>query len=79
MITNIDPMKSAITSIASAAAGSLSKYAAFLQFGFISLETANTMFQHMAWLVAIVAGIVSIINGVRDWKLKRKRGKNETD
>lgn len=77
MITNIDPMKSAITSIASAAAGSVSKYAAFLQFGFISLESANTFFQHLAWTVAIIAGIVSIVNGVRQWKFRKKGGKNE--
>lgn len=78
MITNIDPIKSAITSMASAAAGTISKYFAFLQISFISLEAVNTLFQHLAWTVAIFAGIVSIVNGVRGW-FKRKKETNESN
>lgn len=71
MILNIDPLKSAAASIGSAAAGSFTKYYCFAPIGFFSLETANTFFQHAAWSVAIIAGIVSIINGVRTWKKKK--------
>ena len=73
MINEIDPMKSAVTSILSAGFGTFTKYCtAFAPLSFISLQTANTFFQHLAWTVAICAGIVSVINGVRQWKFKRK-------
>mgnify|MGYP006961791789 CR=1 FL=1 len=76
MIANIDPVKSAITSIFSAVIGSWYNY-----FGFcitsMSLSTANTAFQHAAWTVAITAGIVTIINGVRQWKHKPKKDESK--
>jgi len=75
MINEIDPLKSAVTSIVSATFGTFTNYcAAFVPLGFISLQAANTFFQHLAWTVAILAGLVSIINGVRTWRKK----KNET-
>jgi len=72
MIDSIDPLKSALTSIGSAAIGTFSKYCAIIPFGFISLETVNIFFQHLAWTVAILAGIVSIINGCKTWFKKKK-------
>ena len=68
-MTNIEPTKAAITSIFSAAAGTWYNYNVFAVF---TLNTVNTAFQHAAWTVAILAGIVSIINGVRSWKKKDK-------
>lgn len=56
MILDIDPAKSAIASISSAFTGSVMAN--------ISLVEANTAFQHAAWTVAIIAGIVSIVNGI---------------
>ncbi len=77
MIANIDPMKSAITSILSAVIGSWYNYLNYTILNF-SLSSANTAFQHLAWTVAIIAGIVSIVNGMRTWKCKKtKNSKNE--
>ena len=67
MILNIDPMKSAVTSVVSAFAGTTFGYINLL-FANITLTAANTAFQHLAWTTAILAGIVSIVNGVRKWK-----------
>jgi len=74
MIANIDPLKSAVTSIVSATFGTFSNfsYVVFAPLGFISLNAANTAFQHAAWTVAILAGIVSIVNGIRQWTTKKK-------
>ena len=59
MINGIDPIKSAVTSIVSAGFGTFTNYCtAFAPLSFISLQTANTFFQHLAWTVAICAGIV---------------------
>jgi hypothetical protein len=69
---NIEPTKAAITSIVSAGAGTWYNYKFFALF---TLSTANTAFQHAAWTIAILAGIVSIINGVRQWHFKKKRKK----
>jgi hypothetical protein len=67
MIANIDPLKSLCTSLVSLAAGSTSAYAQIHLFN-LSLSTVNTGFQHCAWTVAIAAGIVSVVNGIRKWK-----------
>lgn len=56
MILEIDPAKSAIASILSAMTGTI--------MADITITAANTAFQHAAWTVAIIAGIVSIINGI---------------
>ena len=56
MILDIDPAKSAIASIVSAMTGTVMADA--------TLIGANIAFQHAAWTVAIIAGIVSIVNGV---------------
>jgi uncharacterized membrane protein len=76
MICDIDPMKSAVTSVVSAFAGTTFGYINLI-FANITLSTANTAFQHMAWTTAILAGIVSIVNGVRKWK--RSDPKTKTD
>ncbi len=70
-------MKSAITSILSAVIGSWYNYLSYPILNF-TLSSANTAFQHLAWTVAIIAGIVSIVNGMRTWKYKKtKKQKNE--
>jgi hypothetical protein len=74
MISGIDPAKSAITAILSAAAGTWYNYTSIYLAAF-TLDSANTAFQHAAWTVAILAGLVSIINGVRQWCVKRKNTK----
>lgn len=56
MILEIDPAKSAIASIFSALTGTVMAE--------VTLTATNTAFQHAAWTVAIIAGLVSIINGV---------------
>ena len=56
MILEIDPAKSAIASIVSAITGTVMAE--------VTLTATNTAFQHAAWTVAIIAGLVSIINGV---------------
>jgi len=71
MIANIDPVKSAITSLLSVIAGSSYNYCN-ITLAHLTLSTANTAFQHLAWTVAILAGIVSVINGIRQWKTKQK-------
>ena len=68
MILDIDPAKSAIASIVSAITGTM--------MADLTLINANTAFQHAAWTVAILAGIVSIINGVIkicDWWRNRHK------
>lgn len=56
MILDIDPFKSLIVSISSLLTGTLATK--------ISLMEANTALQHTAWVVAILAGLVSFINGI---------------
>lgn len=66
MILEIDPAKSAIASIVSAMTGTVMAE--------VTLTATNTAFQHAAWTVAIIAGLVSIINGIIkicDWVKKR--------
>ena len=76
MIANIDPLKSLCASLVSLAAGSTSAYAQIHLFN-LSLSTVNTGFQHLAWTVAILAGIVAIINGIR--KMRTPIAKIEKD
>jgi uncharacterized membrane protein YjfL (UPF0719 family) len=74
MIANIDPLKSAVTSVVSAFAGTTLGYIN-LVFANISLSSANTAFQHLAWTTAILAGMVSVINGVRQWRKPKSKEK----
>lgn len=76
MIANIDPVKSAFMSLGSVIAGSTYNYWQNTLAN-ISLSSANTAFQHLAWTVAILAGIVTIINGVRQWKHKKSIPSND--
>jgi len=59
MILNISPFKSAIASIFSAATGSF--YSNIIN---VSTGGIEVFFQYVAWIVAAIAGIVSIINGI---------------
>jgi hypothetical protein len=69
---NIASGKAAIVSITSAAVGQV-----YAWFPMININEANTLFQHLAWTVAILAGIVSIVNGVRKWFVKEKKKETE--
>ncbi len=63
MISNIDPVKSAILSLLGASVGTINNYVATFVIN-VSLDFVNTMFQHAAWTVAILAGCVSAFNGI---------------
>ena len=75
MIENIDPAKSAVAALLSAGAGTWYNYCNSYLLVF-SLDHANTAFQHAAWTVAILAGLVSIINGVKTWVKKKNDASN---
>ena len=74
---DINPLKSAIASILAALTGSVSNYCSTL---LGTDPTIDTMLQRLAWTVAIIAGVMSIINSVRKWCKKEKHvptGENE--
>lgn len=64
---NIDPVKSLITAISSAATGTLLN--AF-PLALVTVAQVGIILQYGAWIIAILAGLVSIINGVRKWFCK---------
>lgn len=66
---DINPLKSAIASILAALTGSVSNYCSTM---LGTDPTIDTMLQRLAWTVAIVAGVVSIINSIRKWCKKDK-------
>ena len=75
MILNISPFKSAFTAISSAIAGTTAEQIEQNS----DLININTAFQHAAWTIAIIAGLISTINGIimlreryKKWKLKNK-------
>lgn len=76
MISQIDPSRSAVASLLSAIIGTASEYVNFsmLTIGWISVDDA---LQRLAWTVAILAGLVAIVNGTRNWFKKVKAVKNE--
>ena len=66
----INEIKSAAVSLCAATFGQISPEIS----GYLTnpnLEMVNTALQHAAWLVAIIAGLVSIVNGTRRWFIKR--------
>ena len=67
---DINPLKSAIASILAALTGSASNYFSTI---LGTDPTIDTMLQRLAWTVAIIAGVVSIINSVRKWCKKDKK------
>lgn len=67
IIENISASRASIASIGSAILGQISTTVTPTQ-----VEMVNTGFQHAAWVVAILAGVVSIVNGTRNW-FKNKR------
>lgn len=68
MIDNVASGKAAIVSIVSAVIGQVYSWLPM-----ITINDVNTLFQWLAWVVAIFAGIVSIINGIRKWFVKDKK------
>ena len=74
MILNISPFKSAYTAFVSALAGTTAEQIEQS----LDIVKTNTAFQHTAWTIAIIAGIISTINGIimlrgryKDWKNKK--------
>lgn len=65
-LDNFSAGKSAIASISAATIGELASVFPLYIAG-ENLELVNTAFQHAAWVVAILAGIVSVVNGTRKW------------
>ena len=66
ILDNFSADKSAIASISAATIGELASVFPLYITG-KNLEIVNTAFQHAAWVVAILAGIVSVVNGTRKW------------
>lgn len=65
---NIDPVKSLITAISSAATGTLLNT---FPLALVTISQVGIILQYTAWLIAILAGMVSIINGIRKWFCKK--------
>jgi len=61
----IKPPVTALVSMVSAFTGTLSAVS-------FPLSSANIALQHMAWTVAIIAGLFSIANYIRNWCLSDK-------
>ena len=74
MVNNINSVKAAGASIGAALFGEF--HGVFMM---IPLESVNTALQHAAWVVAILAGFVSIVNGCRKWFKREKPNINEED
>jgi hypothetical protein len=72
----LDGSKAAVVSISAAITGQFTQDVQGL-LSVPSLEIANIAFQHAAWIVAIVAGLVSIINGTKNWYRTKKRRNHE--
>jgi len=69
-MTDVDPIKSAVASIAAALTGSMSNFISNIMGATNDVDTA---LQRLAWTVAIIAGFVSIINSIRKWCKKDKK------
>lgn len=67
MVSNINDVKAAAASICAVLFGEYHNLVMF-----VPLESINTLLQHAAWIVAIIAGIVSILNGCRKWFVSNK-------
>jgi len=73
MILNINPFKSAIAAIGSAIAGTTAEQIEQN----IYLVKTNVAFQHTAWTIAIIAGLISMINGIIMLRTNFKKSKNQ--
>ncbi len=65
-LENINSSRAGLTSVGAAFTGEVSTL-----LNLTNLEMVNTAFQHLAWIIAIIAGLVSIINGTRKWFIKK--------
>lgn len=70
----LDGTKAAIVSITAVITGQFTQDISGL-LEIPTLEIVNTAFQHAAWGVAILAGLVSIINGTKNWYRTKKHKK----
>ena len=67
MVSNINDVRAAAASMGAVLFGEFHNLVMF-----VPLESINTALQHAAWIVAIIAGIVSIVNGCRKWFVRDK-------
>jgi len=69
--------KSAITALIAAAFGSTANASDHIIMIITQSDWVNTALERGAWTVAILAGCVSIVNGVKKWSIfKNKRHEN---
>lgn len=74
MIDNIESTRAFLASLGFAVYGEVLNY-----YPLITLDSANTFFQHLVWVIAILAGIVSIVNGVKKWFVKEPKINKKED
>lgn len=74
LIQNIKPAQASLASISAAFTGELAS-----MLNLSSLEAVNTAFQHCAWVIAILAGIVSIVNGTKKWFYHSKNNQKDQE
>jgi len=67
----LDGGKAAIVSVGAAITGQFTQEVSNILY-IPPLQAVNTAFQHAAWCVAIIAGLVSIINGTKKWRTNKK-------
>ena len=77
MIFKIDEIKSAVISICAAATGTTNELITPI-ISDPNLDKANTAFQHAAWTVAIIAGVISIILNIKKLSGRNKSNNGET-
>lgn len=74
MIDKIDDIRAAAVSMIAAITGTTTEIVKPIITD-MSLNAANTAFQHLAWTIAIIAGITSICINMRKLLGKGKKGK----
>ena len=75
MILNISPFKAAFTAISSALAGTTAEQIEQHS----DIINVNIAFQHAAWTIAIIAGLISTVNGVIMLRERYKKWKQKKD
>lgn len=70
MLNDIDPIKSAVAAIFSAAFGTITEH---INLSFLGFLTVDDILQRLAWTFAILAAAVSIVNGTKNWVKRKKK------
>lgn len=77
MLSQLDTTKSAITSLLSATIGTVSNYLTIPSL--MGILTVDVALQRLAWTVAVLAGLVAIVNGTKSWLVKKVKTKKEDE